>query len=250
MTVVRTDLVFYASQDMPENNIDIAGGAINSGFRVSFDDLTSNSQVAIHSSITGDNYQTGTLTGRTIAGTVTSENIILNGTEYQNSVVTYERILKFQLQSSASGIVTIRNAGNPNGNIVANIPAGESGIKRPFFDATASISSTRTYYEKIFAQNRNVYTTLNSGYINQIDLGLSDSIVFALEDTKQYTGTIANREAVPTGISGGFGEGPSGIVSGELTAGDYQGVWLKLSLQANNSPVNSFYELQISGITA
>jgi hypothetical protein len=40
------------------------------------------------------------------------------------------------------------------------------------------------------------------------------------------------------------------MVDGALAAADYQGVWLKLSIGAGDASVNSFYQVQISGITA
>ena len=78
---------------------------------------------------------------------------------------------------------------------------------------------------------------------------MAAKISFGLEDTKKSNQTIANREAVPTGITGGFGAGPSGIVNDILSIGDYQGVWFKLSLDANEASINSFYEIQVSGTT-
>ena len=40
------------------------------------------------------------------------------------------------------------------------------------------------------------------------------------------------------------------MVGDELTAGDYQGVWLKLSLSAGEAATNSYYQVQVSGTTA
>ena len=56
----------------------------------------------------------------------------------------------------------------------------------------------------------------------------------------------------PTGVDA-FGSGASGVYpngTGVLTAYDYQGFWLKMSLEANESAINSFYEIQVSGTTS
>ena len=34
-----------------------------------------------------------------------------------------------------------------------------------------------------------------------------------------------------------------------LSPGDYQGMWFKLNVDANEASINSFYEIQVSGTT-
>ena len=83
----------------------------------------------------------------------------------------------------------------------------------------------------------------------EVNSGLAAKISFGLEDTKKSNQTIVNRETVPTGIAGGFGAGPSGIMNDLLSVGDYQGTWFKLSVDADEASINSFYEVQVSGTT-
>ena len=91
---------------------------------------------------------------------------------------------------------------------------------------------------------------MNSANIIEVSNCLYSKISFSLEDKKQSNQTISNRLSVPTGVTGGFGSGPSGVVDSALLAGDYQGVWFKLSLDAGETAQNSFYEVQVSGTTA
>ena len=133
---------------------------------------------------------------------------------------------------------------------MAEIPITESGFCRPFYDATASSSDSKTLYDKVFVKHNNSTSTLNNATLIEVSSGLYSNINFGLEDTKQSDQTIANRTTVPTGIGGGFGAGPSGMVDSELTAGDYQGGWLQLSLSAGETATNSFYQVQGSGTTA
>lgn len=246
MSVVNTQLVVYVASGMPENNTSIVGGVIDSGVRASYDDPSSPSQIIIYSATGTDTSQTFNLTGRTTAGTVISESMSLSGTNNVTSSYTYERILKGVLDVPASGAVTV--SGN-SVNKITDIPVGETGFRRPFYDVIASIDEARTYYEKVFVKNNNPATTLADAKIIEVNTGLADKISFGLEDTKQSDQTITNRLAVPTGVSGGYGDGPSGIVNDQLLAGDYQGVWFKLSLDAGDTATNSFYEVQISGTT-
>ena len=97
--------------------------------------------------------------------------------------------------------------------------------------------------------NNNTTSDLTDAQVTEINSGLAAKISFGLEDTKKSNQSLANREAVPTGITGGFGAGPSGIINDVLGVEDYQGVWLKLSVDANEASINSFYEVQVSGTT-
>ena len=149
-SVISSDLVVYTAQNMPENNTDTVGGAINSGIRASFDDPSSAVPIVFYSSSASDTSQNLTLTGRTSAGTVVSETKSLNGTANVTSTYTYERLLKVNLSSAGIGVITVSGNGV---NKVTDIPVGESGFRRPFYDATSSVDIGKTYYEKIFVKN-------------------------------------------------------------------------------------------------
>ena len=246
MSVVRSNLVIYTASGMPEDNTSLTGGDINSGIRASFDDPSPSSKVVIYSSNAGDTSQNLTLTGRTDNGIVINETLSLSGTDPVITNYTYNRILKTDLNSACWGIITVSGQ---SVNHIADIPAGESGFRRPFYDATADVSSTKTYYEKIFVKNNNTNTALTDATIVEITTGLYNQIEFGLEDIKKADQTVTNRETAPTGIGGGFGSGVSGIINDTLLALDYQGIWLKMSLSAGESATNSFYEIQVSGTT-
>tara|TARA_R110000824_G_C15181526_1_gene673819 strand:- start:801 stop:1547 length:747 start_codon:yes stop_codon:yes gene_type:complete len=246
-SVISSDLVIYTAATMPENDSSSVGGDINSGVRASFDDPSSTVSIVTYSSSASDTGQALALTGRTAAGIIVSESLSLNGTSNVTSTYTYERLLKAYLNSTAAGSVTISGNGV---NVVTSIPVGESGFRRPFYDATASVDSAKTFYEKVFVQNTNSVAALNSANIIEVSSGLYSKINFALEDTKQANQTISNRLSVPTGVTGGFSTGPSGVVGDTLSPTDYQGVWFKLSLNAGETAQNSFYEVQVSGTTA
>ena len=247
MAVASSDLVIYVAADMPENNTAAAGGTIDSGVRSSFDDPSSTAQLKIYSSSVADTGQTLTVTGRSDGGSIISEGISLNGTTAATSINSYERILKTYLSTTAVGIVTV--SGNSVNKITA-IPVGETGFRRPFYDATSSIAGATTFYEKVFVKNNHASSTLNNATVIEVSSGLYSQMAFALEDSKRSAQSISNRTAIPTGVTGGFAAGPSGMVGDELVAGGYQGIWLKLSLGAGEAATNSFYEVQISGTTA
>jgi hypothetical protein len=249
MSVSGADLVVYMSNNKPTSDSTLAGGDINSYIRATFDDPSS-TVVINFSSTSALDIQNVSVTGRNAGGSITSETIALNGTSTVATSNTYERILTCVLSSGAAGIVTASGNGV---NKLTDIPATESGFCRPFYDATASSSVSKTLYDKVFVKNNNGTSTLNNATLIEVSSGLYTKIDFGLEDIQNSSQTVANRTTAPTGLGGGdllYGVGPSGMVGDELVAGNYQGVWLELSLSAGEAATNSYYQVQVSGTTA
>mgnify|MGYP003659362329 CR=1 FL=1 len=251
MSVVNSNLVIYISANMPESNSGLNGGAIDSGIRATYEDITSPAQIVSFSSDNSDN-QSGTITGRTSAGIIVSENIGLNGTGSVTSTYSYERILKYYLNSIGVGTVTVSGNGV---NKITEIPVGESGFRRPFYDTIADSSVDKTYYEKLFVKNNNPINTLNSANLIEVPSGVYQSVKFGIENTKKSTQSVANRLTQPsfllnhTGVGQPWGNGPLEVVGATLPSTDYQGFWLKLDLTAGQTAEKSFYEIQVSGTT-
>lgn len=246
MSVSGADLVIYNSLNTPVNDTSTAGGNIDASMRATFDDPTSAVTISFVSTSVSDT-QSVAVTGRNTAGDIASETVSLDGTTTVATSNTYERILTCALSSSSVGVVT---ASGTSVNKLTDIPTGETGFRRPFYDATSEVSSSKNLYEKVFIKNNNSINTLNNATLVEVSSGLYASIEFGIEDNKQSPQTISNRTTVPTGIGGGFGSSPSGLVGNQLTAADYQGVWLKLSLSAGEAANNSYYQVQVSGTTA
>ena len=158
MAVSGADLVVYMAMNKPTNDFSTAGGGINSSIRATFDDPSSAATLKFFSTSTSDT-QNVSVTGRVAAGTITSESITLSGTTTVTSSNTYERILTCVLSSGAAGIVTASGNGV---NKLSDIPATESGFCRPFYDATASSSASKTLYDKVFVKNNNSTSTLSN----------------------------------------------------------------------------------------
>jgi len=249
MSVIGSDLVVYMANNKPTSDSSIAGGDINSYIRATFEDPSSTVAISFVSTSALD-VQDVSVTGRNAGGSITSETITLSGITSVDSSNTYERILTCVLSSGAAGIVTVSGIAV---NKLTDIPATESGFCRPFYDATASSSVSKTLYDKVFVKNNNVSSTLNNATLIEVSSGLYAKIDFGLEDIQNSSQTVTNRTTAPTGLGGGalvYGAGPSGMVGDELVAANYQGVWLQLSLSAGETATNSYYQVQVSGTTA
>lgn len=247
MAVAASDIVIYGSANMPEDNSGTAGGAIDTTVLVVPDSASLfnslNDTIEIVSSNAGDTTQTLTVTGRNAAGSIITENIGANGTTVANGATTFDRILKLELSAACAGTLTVRKATGDT-TIVA-IPAGVETVRRPFYAATADVSggSERKFSEKVFVKNTH-------GTLAALGMAISESadpsskIDFAIEDAQNDTGTIANRLATPTEITGdGFSSSSKTIPSDDLGPGDAIGVWLRLTLAAGTSPATTTYTL-------
>lgn len=250
MAVTSSDLVLYASANMPLNDSTTSGGAIDSGVRVTFTDPSSAAQLIIFSSSASDTSQTLALKGRNPAGSIITESMSLDGTTNVTSSNTFERVLTAELSDVGVGNITVSGNGV---NKIAEIPIGESGFLRPFYDATADVSTSKALYEKIFVKNNNTSSTLDGATLIPVaSTGLASQITYGIENGKASPQSVTDRTTAPTGVDS-FGSGASGVYpngTGILSAYDYQGFWLKLSIDANNSSINSFYEIQVSGTTS
>jgi len=247
MSVTANDIVFYASSNMPQDDASIAGGTINSGLRVEFNDIVATDIVEVLSDNAGD-VQNVTIVGRDSAGVIQSDTFALSGLTLVSGVQSFERILTVTIDSVATGLITLRDAIGNTG--LGSIATGESGFLRPFYDATANSfgGADKVFYEKIFLKNNNATTALLSTTLTEVASGIYTLVQFGLEKSPQYIESIANRLAVPTGVTS-YGSGASGIPNTNLGPLDYQGVWLQLTADDGTVAQNSFYQLNVQGNT-
>jgi hypothetical protein len=152
MSVTSTDIVIYAAQNMPVDDTSTAGGAVNSGIRVVFDDIVATDTVSVSGSSASD---TGniTITGRSAAGAVVTDTFAMSGTSLVAGTQSFERILIAQTAAAAVGTVRVQDTSTSAA--IGTIAVAESGFRRPFYDATANAAggAAKTLYEKCFIAN-------------------------------------------------------------------------------------------------
>lgn len=247
MPVTSSDIVLYASQNMPEDDTSVAGGAINSGIRVTFTDIAATDRIEALSS---NNADSGVLTvvGRNSAGSLISENITLSGTTLVSGNLSFERVLKVDYDTVASGDITLRDLSTDT--TIGKVYANESGFRRVFYNATAEPAggNNKTLYEKVFVKNNNASSALLSAQIQESGVGLYQKIDFALSTAQNDSESVSNRKTAPTNV-GSYTNGPTGVIGTDLAPLSGQGVWLRLQLNAGDAAQNSFYTLVVDGST-
>lgn len=251
MSVAASDLVWYGSANMPENDNDAAGGAIDTEVRVVpasaslFNTL--NDTIEILSDDADDDAQTVTITGRNAAGQVVTDDINLNGTTPVEGAVTFERIEKIVIDGVHEGTITIRRT--TGDTLIVAIEPGVLEIRRPFINVAADVAggSQRIRYEKVFLQNDHATLALLGATISESS-DSENQFEFAIEDAVDDNGTSTNRATAPAGITGdGFSSNAKSIPGDDLEAGSHIGVWLKLTLPAGDPATKAVYGLQAAG---
>jgi hypothetical protein len=247
MSVVASDIVIYASVNMPTGDTGAAGGDINSGVRVVFDDIVPTSLVEVVSD-SGNDTQNVTIVGRDSAGLIQTDTFALSGTTAVSGAQLFERILTATLDGVATGSITFRETVTNTG--IAVIYPTESGFRRPFYNAIANPAggADKTLYEKVCIKNNNETNALLTATVTEISSGLYNIVQFGLEPTLQATESVADRTTAPTGVTY-YGAAASGVAGGDLSSLSWQGTWLQLTLTAGTAAQNSYYQLRVQGAT-
>lgn len=134
--------------------------------------------------------------------------------------------------------------------------------RRPFYNVASDVTggSNRTYYEKIFVVDTNTTTALTvASVLKQADPS-SGTLQFALANSLNDTGSVANRQTAPSSGITAFSSGsapqtiavpsPQNLPSGSApNAAGAQGIWLSLLLTAGLAAAKTSFTLRITGTT-
>ncbi len=234
---------------MPTGDTTSAGGAIDTTTRIIFDDATiANSfgpnKIALVSTLGGDT-ATWSIYGRTVAGVLVNENLVMAGTAPVTGLLTYDRILS--VGGAHSGTVTVRQGGAPL-TTLATMESGVNSLRRPFYNVVADAAggTNKVFYEKVFLKNTNDTLTLTSAIIGASSSGLGALTTFAIASGYGDSQTIANRLTAPTGVTAFSNTGRT-LVDGNFPAGSGVGTWLRLQLDAGTAAQLGIYTMSVSG---
>ncbi len=248
MPIESSELVAYASAGRPEDDTAASGGAIDEEMRVSFTQLTSNDTLRVWSSSAYDVSQTVTVRGRNAAGELVECTAALDGVALVplSPTTTFERVIDCVVDNPCIGEVTLERASN--GVDVGIIAAGETGFTMLFIGSFSESSQT-VRHEKIFLKNTNGALTATQAKVRST-ADPAGKIRIGLEASKDGSGSIANRKAVPGGISFSQENVDLDVPGTVLEAGEAIGCWVEQTLSAADSPVRSSFTVRLSCISA
>jgi hypothetical protein len=244
MAIAASDLKFYASTSMPENDTAVSGGAIDLNTAVTFTDIAATDTVEALSSAAGDTMNL-TITGRNAAGAIVSETKALTGVTFITFSVlgAIERFLKALLASAPTGTITIRRA---TGDVtIATIPPNKLGVRRLFYDSSSDVADVDRY-EKIFARNEHGTLTLNNAALKLTgDPPARYRIGGA--PAKGDTANVANRRTLPASVTFVDDNIVQGVPTGILASNESIGIWIHQDLNAGDAAHKAAISVELSG---
>src|ERR1051326_6897315 len=246
MSIASSDLIAYCSLSRPQDDSSTTGGAIDVNHRPAFTQLASNGTLEVISSSAGDTTQIVSVLGRDATGSLKTSTATLNGTSAValSPATTFERVLTCSVNATIAGTVTLRKSSA--GATVGTIIAGERGFDAFFINA-ASAGTSLVRYEKLFWKNTHGTLTLLSSTVT-LTADPSSVTQQGIAATVDDTATIANRLAVPAGISFvGISTAQSVPSGGDLVAGSAVGVWHSQSLAISNAALRTTFTSSLAG---
>lgn len=260
MSVTASDLVVYASANMPTGNDATSGGAINTSTKMTFTDMANTTGLVMSSNGDSDSLQV-TVTGRNAGGSVVTDTFLIHNTLLRvtgDNEIAFERVLRFvESSGSHTGIITIEQDDGPTWTNIATMENGIDNVYRPFYGVSSSTDGDREFFEKVFVKNNNDTNNLLSAVISEsgeTDLG-SDKVTFDLANEQNDSATTTNRRTPPSagsllsGSTGSWDDNDKAVPSTDLGTGSGIGVWVKLTLPESEAAKNGVWTLQIDGNT-
>ena len=249
MPITSTDLIAYASANMPDTDTGTNGGAIDPLRRVDFTQIAANDTIQAVSSSAGDTMNV-TVTARAASGAIVTETKALTGTTAItfSTLATVERVLQVEMASAPAGTVTIRRT--TGAVTIRTIPAGERGFMALFRKAASDPSVQKDYYTKIFLKNNHATLALLSAVVKQ-NADPDARINHLLANTTGDTATAADRVTAPSAANtqdpDTFDDSDKTVPGTDLAAQAAIGVWLRLRLPAADPPHRTTYTIEIAG---
>lgn len=243
MSIVTGELLNYLAASMPETDAATSGGAIDTAGRPTLTQWAAPNIAQVVSD--GADTRTVTVTGRNAAGAIVADAIVLNGAVPVSGVVTFERVLKVVTTTSASRIVTVKEAaaGTTRGTIGLN----ETSLRILFYDSASSTGIT-IRYEKLFWKNTNGSLTLTNSTIT-LTADPSARIRVGCDTAVDATVSVANRLTAPGSVVFVDDSVAQTVPGSNIAAGSRIGVWIELNLPANDPAAKSTFTTQLAGTT-
>lgn len=239
MPIANSDLITYGPFSRPQNDSGASGGAPDEQWRPTFLQLLANSTIAAVSSAADT--RTVTIAGRDPTGAVVQEGIVLNGATQVSGSQVFERVHTATMSASGAQTVTVKGSGTTLGTI----PEGEIGFHMLFINS-ASDTSIKIRYEKIFWKNDHASLTLNSAQVT-LTADPESRIRIGLAVAKNDSVSVANRLSAPGGISFVDDGVAQNVPATTLEAQSLVGVWVEQNLPANDPPKKSTFTTQLTG---
>lgn len=244
MSILSTDLQQWSPANVPTADTTTTGGAISTTGRPTLTQWAANNVAQVVSD--GADTRTVTITGRLTTGVVDTEALVLNGTTAVTGAKTWERVLSAVIGATdAARTVSVKEGAG--GTVRATIGPNET-TRHILFQQSSSTTAIRNYYEKVFWKNANGSLSLLSAQVT-LTADPSAKITIGLATAVNDSATVANRLTAPAGVSFVDDNVAQNVPGTNLAAGAAIGVWINLTLAANDTALKSSFTTQLAGQT-
>jgi len=248
MPILDSELKKYGAVNRPEDDVSLSGGGIDANCVLDVTQLAANDVFRVVSDNAADTTQSITITGRIPAGDIQTDVIAMNGangTTPSAGAVTFERFLKAVASAPLAGNLTIERNGGANEDIVI-IPAGKTKASIMFIGSESEAAEVDRHEQEIWRNESAEAKTLLSAAI-QLLADPSAIIMVAIEVAKDTTTSVANRKAIPGGVSFVDDGASMGVPGGQLEANSTIIVWIQQKLAAGAAPLKTSFTTELSG---
>lgn len=244
MSILATDLQLWSSANIPTDEVSTGGGAISTTTRPTLVQLTANSAVDIVSSAADT--RNVTVTGRDSTGAIQTETHALNGTTTVSGVQVFERVLSVVI-ASTNGSNTVTITQHSSSATIATIGPNET-TRHIAFQQSFSSTSTKNYYEKHFWKNNNGSLTLTVAAV-KLTADPSSVTQIGCAPSINDSATVTNRLTAPASVTFVGLNVSQAVPTNQIAAGSAIGLWVNMTLAANNAALRSSFTTQLSGQT-
>jgi hypothetical protein len=241
MAIQDTELLLFGAASRPEDDTNPVGGAIATTARPFDANLASNSDIEALSD--GADTRTLTVRYRTVAGVETTGTIVLNGATPVALGATVERLLEISTTTDATRTVTVRVVSA--GATLHTLNPNETHAFR-MFNKAVSGPSQKIYYEKVFFKNTNATLSLLNAFVD-LTADPAAKVRIGLATTVDDTATAATRLTAPAGVSFVDNNVDIAVPGTNLAAGSAIGVWVELTLGANEAALKNSFTSRLRG---
>lgn len=244
MPILPAELIAFLPASVPTNDTGTSGGAIDTTGRPAFTQWSANAVAAAISD--GADVRNLTLTGRLITGVIDTEVLVLTGAVEVVGAKVWERLLSAVLSAGdAARTVSVRQGSG--GTVRATLTPNETARRIMFYDSTSEAAEA-VRHEKEHLKNTHATLALTNAEV-KLTADPSARIMIGVAAAKGDSVSVANRKAVPGGITFVDDNIAAAVPSGNLGAGESIGVWIKQALPGSDPAAKTTYTLALSGQT-
>ncbi len=245
MPVTAADLILYSPASVPTDDVGTAGGAIDTASRPDLTQWSANAVAAVVSD--GADTRTVTVTGRLATGVLDTEVLVLNGTTEVVGAKTWERVLSL-VASATSATRTVSVRQGSGGAVRATITINETKRHLMFQSSASDPSVQRVRHEALWWKNTHTTLALTTA-TTELTTDAAGIFRQAVAAAKGDTTSVANRLAVPGGVTFVDDGVDQTIPTGFLNPAETIKVWIEQTLAAAAAPGKGTFTTSLTGAT-